>query len=45
MGAHGKACTAIVSYPTVNSEPTKDPTYRKIAGQWDMMSTPIEAMS
>ena len=32
MGAHGKAYTSMVSYPTANGEHEKDPTYGQIAG-------------
>ena len=32
MEVHGKAYTAMVSYPIMNGEPVKDPTYGKIAG-------------
>lgn len=32
MGVHGKAYTIMVSYPNMNVEPAKDPTYGKIAG-------------
>jgi len=32
MGAYGKTYAAMVFYPTMNEEPTKDPTYGEIVG-------------
>ena len=39
MGEHEQAYVAMVSYPTANGEPRKDPIYRKIAGNHSRYQT------